>query len=348
MRQHQAVRYLEIPKASAMAAVLLWLLMASLVQAQDTDGGFLRRDDVQSYITRISQENDLDSEEVSELLAGVRSQQAIIDSISKPAERTLTWREYRPIFLTQKRIDEGHDFYIEHKDLLEQAEERFGVPASVITAIIGVETFYGTYTGTHRVLEALATLAFDYPPRSEFFTSELTAFIVLSQAQGWDAGSIMGSYAGAMGLPQFIASSYREYAIDFDDDGKRDLFNSDADVIGSVANYLARHGWVAQATIAEQWLPEGGINQAQRALVTESLRPSVAPGTLRSMDFDTAALKSAEAQDSLASVMTMNGARAEELWVGYSNFYAITRYNHSRLYALAVFQLAEEIQAASS
>ena len=350
MRQQQAIRIHPNVTAALRMSLWLWLgfLVTSSVQAQDADSDFLNRDDVQAYISSISEENDLDEDELSELFSTVRSQQKILDSIARPAERTLTWREYRPIFLTQDRIDQGNSFYKEHQVLLEQAEESFGVPATVITAIIGVETLYGTHTGTYKVLEALATLAFDYPPRSEFFTSELTEFIVLSQAQGWDATSVMGSYAGAMGLPQFISSSYREYAIDFDEDGKRDLFNSYADIIGSVANYLARHGWVAQAAIAEQWLPEGGITDAQRALVTESLRPSVAPDTLQSMGFDTPAIERAMANDSEVSVMTMNGAQGEELWVGYSNFYAITRYNHSRLYALAVFQLAEEIKASLS
>jgi membrane-bound lytic murein transglycosylase B len=281
------------------------------------------------------------------LFANASSQQSVLDAISNPAERSLTWQEYRPIFLTRERIDAGLDFFDEHRALLSQAQERFGVPAEVITAIIGVETFYGRITGSYKVLEALATLAFDYPPRAEFFLSELSEFIVLAAKEGWDTPNVKGSYAGAMGFPQFISSSYRAYAIDFDNDGKRDLFANPADIIGSVAHYLAKHGWVAEAPIAERWQVDDMYTDAVRWLVSDSLKPDVNVSTVRALGFDSGMLDAGTQADRLLSVVALNGSQDEELWIAYQNFYAITRYNHSHLYAMAVFQLADAIRNAS-
>lgn len=315
--------------------------------ADESSARFLERDSVRSYIAEFSKEHDIDANRLSGMFVRLSSQQSILDAISRPAERTLTWREYRPIFLTDKRTDDGKAFLAEHSELLQRAEAEFGVPAEIITAIIGVETSYGRITGSYKVLEALATLSFDYPPRAEFFRSEMEEFILLSELEGWDTVSVKGSYAGAMGMPQFISSSYREYAIDFDNDGKRDLFNSDADIIGSVANYLARHGWVKSAPIAERWqLTDTTLSDEVRELVRTSLKPAVGADTIRALGFDTPALEQATAPNKLLSVMTMQGADTEEIWVGYPNFYAITRYNHSRLYAMAVFQLAQTIRGA--
>jgi len=204
---------------------------------------------------------------------------------------------------------------IDHADTLARAEKEHGVPASVITAIIGVETFYGRITGKYSVLESVATLAFDYPPRSKFFKQELTEFLVLSHAEGWDMTQIKGSYAGAMGWPQFISSSYRNYAVDFDGDGQRDLLNSTEDAIGSVANYLKVHGWKPGGLVAEPW----GTTKAQALsaskLVTKSLKPSVSPKTLKSLGFNADTNKD-------VSVMQFDGKSGQETWVGYPNFYA--------------------------
>jgi len=318
-----------------------------LVSASEKTEGFLNRSEVRQYIHELSDEHGLNVHTVSGLFANTSSQQSVLDKISSPAERTLTWREYRPIFITQERINAGLEFFDAHKPLLLQAQTRYGVPAEVITAIIGVETFYGRITGSYNVLEALATLAFDYPPRSSFFSSELSEFIVLGSKEGWDMRNIKGSYAGAMGFPQFISSSYRAYAIDFDNDGKRDLFNSTADIIGSVANYLARHGWVADAPIAERWQADAASSDAARSLVSDSLKPAVNADALRVLGFDSNLLDVGTQSDEPLSVMLLNGSQGEELWIGYRNFYAITRYNHSRLYAMAVFQLADAIRTAS-
>ena len=306
----------------------------------DAPGGFLAREDVREWIRRTSEERGLDRHRVSGLFARLESREDILEKIAAPAERTLTWREYRPIFLGDERIESGRAFLAEHAAVFARAEERFGVPPHVVAAIIGVETFYGRYRGRDGVLESLATLAFDYPPRAGFFAGELAEFLVLSENEGWNALEIKGSYAGAMGMPQFISSSYRAYAVDFDEDGGIDLFDDIDDVVGSVANYLARHGWRRGEPVAARWTPSASAREAARALVRERLQPAVAPESVARLGFDGAAA----AGDAPLSVMTFAGSGGEEFWVGYTNFYAITRYNHSRLYALAVHQLAEALR----
>lgn len=322
-------------------------LSAALSAARASDN-YLQRAEVRDYLDSLADEHGLNRNRLAGYFSRLSPQQDVLDLISRPAERTLTWKEYRPIFLTTERIEAGAAFFSEHSELLELAEKRFGVPTEIITAIIGVETFYGRITGTFGVLEALTTLGFDYPRRADFFRQELTEFILLSNQEEWDVAAVKGSYAGAMGMPQFIASSYRQYAIDFDNDGERDLFGSTADIIGSVANYLNLHGWIESAPVAERWLPANGISRAMRDLVTASLSPSHDAQILLDLGFDSDQLEKGTAGGRELSVMVFNGTDLEELWVGYTNFYAITRYNHSRLYAMAVFQLADAIRSASS
>lgn len=305
-------------------------------------GAYLARDDVRTWINDTSAERGFDRNRIAGLFARLQRRDDILAKISAPAERTLTWREYRPIFLGKERITAGRAFLVEHQATFARAEKRFGVPAEVIAAIIGVETFYGRIVGRDSVLESLVTLGFDYPPRATFFRSELAEFLTLADKEGWNPLEIKGSYAGAMGLPQFISSSYRQYAIDFDDDARVDLFGSIDDVIGSVANYLARHGWQRGQAVAERWRPAEENLAAVRALVRNGLSPAIALETVRRLGFDGAGGTEIVVSERL-SVMTFAGSTGEELWVGYKNFYAITRYNHSRLYALAVHQLAEEL-----
>ncbi len=195
-----------------------------------------------AFVAEVSQRHGLAADAVSELLAGAERRQEIIDAITRPAEAK-PWRDYRPIFVTPERIRDGIAFWAENHELLQRVEAEFGVPPQVVVAIIGVETNYGRITGRFRVLDALATLAFHYPPRSKFFRSELEHFLLLGQEESLPLDELTGSYAGAMGLGQFISSSYRSYAVDFDQDGQRDLWGSRADAIASVANYFRRHGW---------------------------------------------------------------------------------------------------------
>lgn len=319
----------------------IFALMLSFASGNVLAENYLQRADVREYIESVAKERNLDKNLLAGLFVKVSKRQDIIDAISRPAERTLTWKEYRPIFITDKRIVEGNAFIAEHRALLNRATEVYGVPANVIAAIIGVETFYGRITGKYTVLESLATLAFDYPPRATFFKKELSEFLELSFAEGWSSDSVLGSYAGAMGVPQFISSSYRHYAVDFDGDGQRDLFGSMADVVGSVANYLSTHGWIRNAPIAESWEAPASSRDAARKLVTKSLKPSHDAPVVRNLGFSTNDLARATQKGKQLSVMTMNGRSGEEFWIAYQNFYVITRYNHSRLYALAVYQLSE-------
>jgi len=318
---------------------LLLLALATPVAAGDKN--FLHRAEVRDYIHSISAEHSLDQHIVAGLFADIFPRPSVIEAISKPAERVLTWRDYRPIFLTDKRKRAGIAFMQEHQALLQRAEQEFGVPASVIAAIVGVETSFGRIPGKHPALETLATLAFDYPPRAKFFRQELTEFLLLANEEDWDALAIRGSYAAAMGMPQFISSSYRRYAVDFDDDGQRNLFASRADVVGSVANYLAVHGWRSGEPVASRWETTAAQAKSASALVRDSLKPSIAPETVRDLGFD------AEGERPV-TVLQLRGKGGEETWVGYTNFYAITRYNHSNLYAMAVFQLSAELAAAST
>ena len=323
--------------------------------APGRDGAdFLEREAVREWVRDAAAERGLDRDRVESLFARLEPDPRVLELISAPAERTLSWREYAPIFLTGERIDAGRAWIGEHREALDAAAARHGVPVPVIGAIVGVETFYGRITGGRSVLRSLATLGFDYPPRADFFRSELGEFLTLVDAQGWDAASITGSYAGAMGLPQFIASSYRAYAVDGDGDGRVDLFDSVPDVAASVANYLARHDWRAGAAVAEPW---ADAPAEAASLVRESLTPAIEPATLREAGFDSPALDAAEAAGELVSVMRFatragdgvegpgDDATGAAFVVGYNNFHAITRYNRSRLYARAVHELARALDA---
>lgn len=281
--------------------------------------------------------------ELGALMAEARYTQAIIDAMNRPYEAK-PWRDYRKLFLTPERIDGGVAFLGEHRALLRKAEAAYGVPAEVIVAIIGIETNYGRNLGSHRVIDALSTLGFSYPRRAAFFRKELEEFLLLTRDEEVDARSAVGSYAGAVGKPQFIPSSYRAYAIDFDGDGRRDLWNSDADVVGSVAHYLSRHGWLRNQPVAlEARLTAGkpaNVNIAEK----RPLAPEVGLAQLAAAGVEPAADSDAPAPgaDAKAVLIELDGD-GPEYWLGFGNFYAITRYNHSNLYAMAVHQLSREV-----
>ena len=277
------------------------------------------------------------ADETRALLAEARVLDSVLEAIQRPAERK-PWHEYRKIFVTGKRIERGVDFWRAQVDSLARASERFGVPPEIIVAIIGVESYYGSHRGRLRVLDSLATLGFRYPRRSAFFLSELEEFVLLSSEERLDARSIKGSYAGAMGIPQFISSSYRRYAIDFDGDGTRDLVESPEDAIGSVGNYLAMHGWRAGGTVAVPAEVEG---EEYRAVVEQGIEPHASLASIRAAGVRFSVEADQEEPGALLEFETKNG---HEYWVGLTNFYVITRYNHSRLYALAVLQLAQGIR----
>lgn len=293
--------------------------------------------DGQAFVREMVERYGFEASRVKALLAKAERRDSILDAISRPAEKTLEWHQYRKIFIRPDRIEQGVEFLQQYRGAFERAEKEYGVPASVIAAIIGVETWYGTYKGKHRVLDALATLAFDYPPRSRFFRSELAQYLLMTREQGFDPEALTGSYAGAMGYGQFISSSYRHYAIDFDDDGVIDILDNPVDAIGSVANYFSAHHWKPGEPIAERVqnsLP------ADSPLLTGELKPSLTVNDYRQAGLEPEA---DVAGDAKARAISLVGADGPELWLTYHNFYVITRYNHSHLYAMAVFQLANAL-----
>ncbi|MCB1842934.1 MAG: lytic murein transglycosylase B [Halioglobus sp.] len=293
-----------------------------------------------ALVDELVAEEGFDRAQLLSVFAEAERKDSILEAISRPAEKTKAWHEYRAIFLTEQREAEGVEFFLKHRKTLERAERELGVPAEMIVAIIGVETYYGRISGKFRVLDALSTLAFDYPRRSPFFTSELKNYLLLTRDQGFDPTSLMGSYAGAMGYGQFMPSSYREYAIDFDDDGVIDIWNNPVDAIGSVANYFREHGWreggaVVYAADAGPGVPEEVFVSGRSGLKPEStVAQFAARGIVAREKLD---------PDALATAMKFELEDGYEYWLGLHNFYVITRYNHSAMYAMSVYQLSRRL-----
>lgn len=317
-------------------------LAASLLACSVTlsAGSYQSSPAVDKFIDEMVSEHKFDKAELKTLFAKAEKKQSIIDAISRPAEKRLTWGEYRDIFIKPKNIQQGVQFWKDNADVLKKASEQYGVPEEVIVAIIGVETRYGQNKGSYRVLDALSTLAFDYPPRSSFFRGELKSFLLLAREQKQEPTSLIGSYAGAMGYGQFIPSSYRAYAVDFSGDGFTDIWNNSTDAIGSVANYFARHHWRTGEPVTLRAKVSGNVDDS---LVNQSLKPYTTVGELKAKGFAPAVTVP---EKSVATAMKLEARNGTEYWVGLHNFYVITRYNHSRLYAMAVWQLSQEIAAA--
>ena len=292
------------------------------------------RDDVREFADELAELGSFTPSGILTVFRKAEYKQNIIDAISRPAERTLEWDEYQDIFLTRSRVSDGRKFMETHQKALSRARKQFGVPPVIITAVIGVETMYGRYRGNYRVLDALTTLAFDYPRRASFFRKELREFFILVQEEKQVITELKGSYAGAMGYGQFIPSSYRRYAVDFDDDGVRDIWDNPVDTIGSVANYFSEHGW-QEGQIAVQI----EADDIEESVFNVSLRPSSTVGEMRTLGVKV----NAEPEASV-SPMKLLGKEGAEFWLGFNNFYVITRYNHSKLYAMAVFQLSEALR----
>jgi len=290
----------------------------------------------------------IDPAYIERVLAGAQIRDSIIAAMSRPAEAK-PWRDYRPIFMTDARINGGRQFLADNRDALASAEARFGVPAEIITAIIGVETSYGANKGSYPVVDALYTLAFAYPrtgdpakaqrenQREAFFRGELAQLFALGKETGFDITQLKGSYAGAMGWGQFMPSSYREYAVDGDGDGRRDLFDDKADVFASIANYFAKKGgWVRGGAVTVR----ATRDPAMPAFEPEALEPIYTMAELQARGYRPLAAVPTGAP---AVPLRFDGADGAEYWLGFRNFYAITRYNISKHYAMAVYQLAESI-----
>jgi membrane-bound lytic murein transglycosylase B len=302
------------------------------------------RGSAQAFAAEMAAKHGLDSVALADLMARARYRQDVIDTMRRPYE-SKPWSVYRALFLTPSRIHGGVAFWREHAALLRRAELEYGVPPEVIVAIVGVETSYGGNLGRHLVIDALSTLGFAYPPRADFFRGELEDFLLLARDESLDAGAVTGSYAGAVGKAQFIPSSYRAYAVDFDGDGRRDLWRSDADVIGSVANYLSAHGWRPRQPVAAPAMltPEARAAVASGALSAarnDPVAPATPVGALAALGVATGETLDPDAQ---ATLLSLDG-QEDEYWVGLDNFYVITRYNRSNLYAMAVYQLGREIR----
>jgi membrane-bound lytic murein transglycosylase B len=305
---------------------------------------YIERPEFKALVEKLKGKPGLTEKRLKTLFGGVTQQKSILEAIARPAEKTKSWGEYRPIFITEKRINGGVEFWKKHQATLHKASQQFQVPPEIIVAIIGVETRYGKHAGRYRVLEALTTLGFDYPPRSAFFYKELEAFLLLEEYAGLDIENTKGSYAGAMGYGQFIPSSYRHYAVDFDEDGEIDIINNPIDAIGSVANYFNEHGWKPGEQVAGRaFLDPKTLDK--KALQTMVDIDGLAP-QFKIKDFKKAGLITSEYFDERekASAYKLMGETGEEYWLCLNNFYVITRYNHSRLYAMSVFQLSKLIK----
>lgn len=321
----------------------------SQVRSDDAPDSFTygRRPDVMRFAADAAERRGLDAAWVEAQLAQARFQPAVARLIMPPPAGTAkNWAAYRARFVEPQRVRAGAAFWEHHERWLTMAEAQYGVPASVVVGILGVETYYGRIMGNFRVLDALATLAFDFPPgrrdRSEFFRSELEELLVLAQREGSEPASYKGSYAGALGLGQFMPGSVNKYAVDFDGDGRVDLVGSPADAIGSVANYLARFGW--QTGMPTHYAVAAPVEVAERAaLLAPDILPSFTPAQFLERGAELPDEAARAHAGPLALVELQNGDAAPTYIAGTANFYAVTRYNWSSYYALAVIELGEAV-----
>jgi len=319
------------------------MLTLALVSILSTSCFAQQHPGAEEFAAKAASEKNLDQEEVLLILEKARFKQSIVDAISRPAEGK-PWYQYRPIFITDKRIRGGIEFWRENEELIAQASEKFAVDPQIIVAIIGVETFYGAITGNYRVLDALTTLSFYYPDtgndRSAFFSGELMDLFVLAREEGIPLEEVTGSYAGAMGLGQFIPSSYLEYSVDMDGDGRRDLWSSLPDVIGSVANYLHRHHWALNQPVT---FPAIVSPDADMELVAKrDFKPKMTVNDLAAAGFSSA---QEVPGDTPAAIARLEEEDGDHYFLTFNNFYVITRYNRSPLYAMAVYELSEAIRS---
>ncbi|HQR11919.1 MAG TPA: lytic murein transglycosylase B [Casimicrobiaceae bacterium] len=311
---------------------------------------YAERADVRAFAAEVADDSGLSPRQVERWLAAAKFQPRIVAAMDRPLLLPPKWYEYAPRLLAADRVNGGVAFWRANAEALTRAEEEFGVPPEYIVAILGIETIYGSNAGSYRVIDALVTLAFDYPRRATFFRGELREYLLLAHAQGWSPLKPTGSFAGAMGTPQFMPGSYRRYAVDFDGDGKVDLWRSNADVIGSVGNYLARHDWTAgqpvllPARIAADTRDaalrrlDGGISE-RRPLAAWQADGVDAVGAPVDLAAEPVGLL-------LLEEPPENGESRASYWIACPNFYVVTRYNKSRLYAAAVFALAQSVKRA--
>jgi len=298
---------------------------------------FSNKKNVKLFIQEMVKKHNFSKEHLTTLFTEAKLHNSILEAIARPAEGK-PWHQYRPIFVTKKRTQGGIAFWKKNAAALARAEKKYGVPQEIIVAIIGVETRYGRHAGRYPVFDALATLAFAYPPRAKFFKSELEQFLLMTREEKIEPKKLLGSYAGAMGMPQFISSSFRRYAVDFDGDGKRDLWNNPTDAIGSVANYFRKHHWKTGQPITQKVNVYG---EKLNGLISKRLKPSHSITELRN---NGVLLPSITKDYGKGKLLKLQTKQDPEYWVAWNNFYVITRYNHSALYSMAVYQLSQKIK----
>ncbi len=317
-------------------ATSIGLLAINLqVQAAELD-----KVQVNKFITYMVERHAYNVQQLNYIFADAEYLDEVLKAISRPAE-SKPWFEYQEIFLTRQRVEAGARFWTENAEALLQASKRYGVPPEVIVAIIGIETFYGRNTGIYRMIDSLATLAFNYPRRASFFRRELEQFLLLTREEGIEPLELKGSYAGATGLPQFISSSFRRYAVDFNGDGQRDIWEGSSDAIGSVGNYLREHGW-------RRGEPMVTAAQLSSNQLGDLLSDKLKPPQRQLAEFMTRGVMPQQSlpMEKMAILMKFEGRNRPEFWLGFENFYVLTRYNQSSKYALAVAQLSEAIREA--
>jgi membrane-bound lytic murein transglycosylase B len=305
-------------------------------------GDYLQYEELAAVIAQLEKDKVYAPGELNTLFAQVSRDDKTLAAIARPAESTKEWKDYRPIFLTGDRVQQGLAFWNQYADALARAEQTYGVPAEMIVAILGVETKYGGNKGKSRVIDALATLGLDYPPRAPFFRKELIEFLTLCKENNLDPLATYGSYAGAMGFPQFMPSSWRKLAVDFDGDGKRDLIDNPVDAIGSIANYFKANGWKTGEPVTVR---ARIISQDYDSIVTKDLAVNSTLGEIARKGLVPRQTGSYLAATP-ASAVRLQGENGGEFWLAFNNFYVITKYNRSVLYAMAAFQLSQELRAA--
>ncbi|MEJ2361728.1 MAG: lytic murein transglycosylase B [Gammaproteobacteria bacterium] len=321
---------------------ILFLSMTAISASADTpdkDPGVFSENPgpVKQFIADMVKEYKFDADKLTALFKQVRIHPSIIEAISRPAE-SKPWYQYRQIFVNRERVRGGVLFWNANKAIIQKVAETYKVSPQILVAIVGVETRYGKHTGRYPVIDALSTLAFDYPPRAKFFRSELSQYLLMTREENLNPLAQKGSYAGAMGMPQFISSSFRHYAVDFDKDGKRDLWNNIADALGSVANYFSKHGWRYGQPIATRVTVSG--LKYREMIDNTGLKPRYTPEQMRLAGVRLDKNVPANIKGCLIKLDSGNGP---EYWAAWENFYVISRYNHSALYAMAVNQLGDAI-----
>jgi len=345
MVSHQNILFIP-PSAARTRCKLFLLLIIACVLAPAAHAGavagsrppYHQRDDVQAFVAEMSRKHGFAADELHEVFAGVEFQASVVKAMEPPSSPGVrSWERYRASFVNQRRIERGLGFMQEYAADLKRAHAQYGVPEHIVAAIIGIETIYGQNTGRYRVIDALTTLAFDYPRRAEYFRGELEQYLLLAREQGLDYFTVLGSYAGAIGLPQFMPTNVRKLAVDFDGDGKVDLRNSVVDAIGSVAHYLSVHGWKTGAPVASQVMFDGIVP----AEWLQSIQPVMTRDDIRQVGFSTPA--PLDHTLSFAVIPLETPEQPPEFWLGFENFYVITRYNRSTFYAMSVLQLAEAL-----